>query len=189
MEEVINRLNKQLKFKCFYAGDKTESLGLVVDTHNELNPPANETDIDLLKNIIKENNSEIVEFYKKYNGLKLYCHEKESGLEIFPISEIASENEGWKAWFQEGEELKDYEKEGVAFGAVSRSGNYLVLFQGKVFYYDHEGNTDSPIVESFNEFLDIATKDPIKFLNDMGCNTRYSDGKTDKQWIPKEIVL
>jgi hypothetical protein len=46
----------------------------------------------------------------------------------------------------------------------------------------------SPIAESFEEFLDSILADPADFLNHLGCYTRYSDGKTDIQWIPKEYV-
>jgi hypothetical protein len=34
----------------------------------------------------------------------------------------------------------------------------------------------------------MVIKDPPGFLYQCGCFTRYSDGKTDIQWIPKEYV-
>ena len=45
-----------------------------------------------------------------------------------------------------------------------------------------------PIAGSFEEFLDSIVANPADFLYRRGCYTRYSDGKTDIQWIPKQYV-
>jgi hypothetical protein len=35
-----------------------------------------------------------------------------------------------------------------------------------------------------------VTADPASLMSEeLGCYTRYSDGKTDIQWIPKELVV
>jgi hypothetical protein len=77
-------------------------------------------------------------------------------------------------------------------GTVPHSGNYFVVpikgpSIGKVFYANHDGWYEKPFAKSFDDFVVRITKNPVKLLNDeLGCYTRYSDGKTDLQWIPKK---
>lgn len=185
--KAIKRSNQ--KFSCYKSGDKKEKLDLVVEIHHEINEPATENDISFLKKIISDNNDRIVNFYKEANGLKLYCNGDTSGIEIYPIDQLRELNEEWKESFSdfEEDELYDFQKNGVAFGTISQSGNYFVLLDGKVYYSDHDGGDDTILGEDFNEFLDKTVAEPADFLYEMGCYTRYSDGKTAGQWIPKEF--
>ena len=81
---------------------------------------------------------------------------------------------------------------GIAVATVPASGNYFVMpvegvAAGKIFYADHDGWYESAFADRFQDFLVRVTRDPVKLLaEDVGCYTRYSDGKTDKQWIPEE---
>jgi hypothetical protein len=84
---------------------------------------------------------------------------------------------------------------GVPFAHVPHSGNYFVMpvsgpNAGKVFYADHDGGYESAFAQGFNDFVFRITTDPASLLSDeLGCYTRYSDGKTSTQWIPKELVI
>ena len=61
---------------------------------------------------------------------------------------------------------------------------------GKIFYADHDGWYESPFAEDFNGFLLHVTQEPARLLaKEVGCFTRYSDGKTDTQWIPEEYFV
>lgn len=183
----INFPNQQ--FKCFKAGDDSESLDLTVGIHNELNPGATESEILILQELIPENNKEIIDFYKLYNGISLYRNGETSGIEMCPINDLKKLNEDWKEWFSdyEEDELYDFQKDGVAFGEIAHSGNYFVFYEGRVFYSDHDEFEEKDLGETFNEFLQKIADDPADFLLEMGCYTRYSDGKTEEQWIPKEF--
>jgi hypothetical protein len=44
------------------------------------------------------------------------------------------------------------------------------------------------IARNFEEFLAMICADPADFLYQRGCYTRYSDGNTAIQWIPKEFL-
>ena len=82
---------------------------------------------------------------------------------------------------------------GTAFGVVCHSANYFTFHTagphaGTVFYVDHDDWQDKPIAKTFTDFLALILRDPADFLFNVGCYTRYSDGKTDTQWIPKEYV-
>ena len=57
---------------------------------------------------------------------------------------------------------------------------------GKIFYADHDGWYESAFANDFQKFLAHVTRKPVNLLNEeLGCYTRYSDGKTDAQWIPE----
>ena len=81
---------------------------------------------------------------------------------------------------------------GIAFATVPQSGNYFVLpiegpSAGKIFYANHDGWYESAFADDFDGFLAHVVQDPVKLLaEEVGCYTRYSDGKTDTQWIPEE---
>ena len=191
MRNLIKKINlRNQKFKCHKSGDKDKRLNLTVDIHHELRNGATDNDISLLEKMIPENNEEVIELYKLYNGIKLYCNGNTSGLQIYPISDLKELNVEWKesiSYYDE-EDLYDFQKKGVAFGDISHSGNYFVLYKGKVYYSNHDGGDDTSLVESFKEFLSKIVENPAKFLYDMGCYTRYADGKTDGQWIPQEFI-
>jgi hypothetical protein len=85
--------------------------------------------------------------------------------------------------------------QGIAFGEIPNSANYAYFVihpsgqsAGRIFYADHDSFRDAAIAESFEEFLEDILRDPADFLYRHGCYTRYSDGKTAEQWIPKEYV-
>jgi hypothetical protein len=84
---------------------------------------------------------------------------------------------------------------GIVIGQIPRSGNYLLLgltgkYRGGVFYASHEDSYSlgKPLARSFTALLDLIAADPAKFLRDVGCYTRYSNGKTDTQWSPNELI-
>ena len=154
MQTFLDLLNsKNQSFKCFKAGDKSESLDYSVNVSSEIREGSSEEDLKILQQLIPENCQEIFEFYKLCNGVKLFCDEETAGVEFFKANELVAENEGWKAWFSERDEneLCNFEKNGIAFGTIPKSGNYFILYEGKVYYSDHDDMNDSPIAESFNE--------------------------------------
>lgn len=58
----------------------------------------------------------------------------------------------------------------------------------KIFYMDHDDFNEEPIADNVESLIDALLADPPQFLYDRGCYTRYSDGKTKRQWIPKQYV-
>lgn len=177
-------------FRCFKAGDSDESLDFDVQVENRCAPGASPEDIQNLRSQLGESSDELAELYSMHDGIQLYCQADSPGIELSPISSWPKLNQEWKGWFVdlEPDELWEFQAEGIAFGEVCFSGNYFVFHKGKVFYSDHDGGDDEPLAESFSAFLDRIMKDPAQFLEDVGCYTRYTDGKTDAQWIPKEYV-
>ncbi|MBN8787759.1 MAG: hypothetical protein J0I84_11770 [Terrimonas sp.] len=191
MQDFVRHINsKNKKFKCYLNSDESETLSLTVDIYNELNPGATEKEISLLTELVPDNNEQIVAFYKLYNGIKLYCNGDTSGLQFYSIGNLQDLNDEWKGGHSdfEEDELYDFQKSGVAFGEISHSGNYFIFFDSKVYYDDHDGRDDTTVGESFNDFLSNILANPADFLYERGCYTRYSDGKTNGQYIPKEFI-
>ncbi len=78
----------------------------------------------------------------------------------------------------------------LAFAEIPHSANYFTVKTtgpdfGKIFYADHDDFSDDPFANSFGEFLARIVADPAQFLYDVGCYTRYLDGKSSTQWIPR----
>ena len=93
----------------------------------------------------------------------------------------------------EPENDPDHIVTGISIATVPHSGNYFVMplegpSAGKIFYADHDGWYESAFADDFGGFLARVTREPVKLLaEDVGCYTRYSDGKSDAQWIPEEF--
>ena len=91
------------------------------------------------------------------------------------------------------DEMPEWFHRGVVIGAIPQSGNYFVIQpdgtrKGRVFYCDHDDFNSKPIAPSLEKLLKMIIDDPPGFMDRRGCYTRYSDGKTRTQWIPKEYV-
>ena len=133
---------------------------------------------------------EVKQLYAAHDGLCLYCQGDSPAVQFHAIGDWIALQREWKRWYEglDNAELYDFQKHGVAFGEVYFSGNYFVLYQGKVFYANHDGGDDTPLADTFFGFLSLFCEEPARFLCRLGCYTRYEDGKTDAQWIPERYV-
>ena len=131
--------------------------------------------------------------YSFHDGLDLYLQPPENaGLILYPINRWQDATESFKAdledWGRSVEDAYEFENHGVVIGEPAFSGNRIFHFKGAVYYSDHDGGDDVPLALSFSAFLDRIVADPAKFLYDLGCYARYSDGRTDTQWVPEIYV-
>ena len=174
-------------FNCYASGDNDEKIEFSITVENFINAGAKDKELESLKSNTQSNNPELIQFYNEHDGLKLYCQNNEPRLEFFPINSLSKANEEWKSWFDdlEEDEIYEFQKHGVAFGKVSNSGNYFVIYNGQIFYSDHDEWEEAILGQTLNEFLTKLASDPATMLYELGCYSRYSDGITDKQWIPK----
>jgi hypothetical protein len=198
LEELIS-VNMEVTFRCKAAGGADGEF--LITTNSEVLPPANESEIQEIRDRMKEHSLEVIEFYKKYGGIDFH-RESENGastLCIHPVQnwdELYSEVSEWFEMIDEDELDEsgiDWLESCVVFAEVPSSGNYFLIptagsEQGKVIYQDHDGFEPEVYANSFNEFLVKFLSQPIEQVDHLGCYTRYSDGKTNKQWIPVEIV-
>lgn len=177
------------RFICYPAGGK-DAPDQTFEVSHILNEAPTKTALEELKGKLSGDSAQLLSMYAHHNGLELYCENDIPSIEFYKIEDMDDRNEDWKGWFDmfDEDELCEFQKEGYAFGEISSSGNYFVWHQGKVYYSAHDDGDCEPVGESFDEFLEGIMHQPAQFLYDMGCYTRFSDGKTDIQWIPREYV-
>jgi len=179
--------NKNQKFYC---RDNKKEKELTVVLKNELGKPCDNKAIKTLEKIAGTESIYLQNLYQFCDGGDFQLNNKTIGLRIVSIENLESLNEEWKESFSyyEEEDLYDFQKNGFAFAEIYQSGNYFVMYNGKVFYSDHDGGDDTKWGNSIEDFLNIAFSDPAKFLYDAGCYTRYYDGKSDIQYIPEKLI-
>ncbi len=166
---------------------------LEVPTRHSLGAPADHASLAKLRDLLGAHSAPVEELYSQHDGCELYVQSPEHvGLVLFPIREWEPATERFRAeleeWGRDPDGLFDFERDGLVFGEPPGSGNYFLFYEGAVYYFDHDGGDDTPLADSFHEFLDRIVSDPPQFLEEIGCFARYSDGKTKKQWIPERYV-
>jgi hypothetical protein len=186
-------------FRCFDCRDRKKELTLLAQVKNTPSPPASAESMTVLEALLGTQFDDVQEFYERHDGLVLYedTRSDTTGLAFFPITvwrDLSGRmRDQFTAMGFEESHDPDGLLRGVAFGVVCHSSNYFTFqtegpHAGTVFYIDHDDWQDRPIAKSFTEFLELILRDPADFLLNVGCYTRYSDGKTDTQWVPKEYV-
>lgn len=184
-------------FWCVAAGDSSKPSILAKVTH-EINPPPSLDELAILAGLPKQVSEQFEDFYREKNGFTLYQDtlSEAAGVRVFRISEWAEKATEMREWYEDlfQEEDPDSIIVGLVIGEVPQSGNYFVMSLcepriGKVFYVVHDDWYEKPFANNFAEFLIRIIEEPAQLLSEeLGCYTRYSDGKTDTQWIPERYV-
>ncbi|PHR92738.1 MAG: hypothetical protein COA78_33285 [Blastopirellula sp.] len=186
-------------FRCFDCADRKKELKLLTPITNTRSPAASAESLRELETLLGTQFDDVQRFYELHDGLELYADTRSDavGLAFFPItvwSDLSRRMRGqFTAMGFEESHDPDGLLRGIAFGVVCHSSNYFTFqttgpHAGTIFYIDHDDWQDQPIAESFADFLALILRDPADFLFKVGCYTRYSDGETDTQWIPKEYI-
>jgi hypothetical protein len=175
------------RFECEPAGPP-RAIRIEVEISHRLGQPAKGAEIAELRRLLSGLRPEIEALYDVHDGMDLYIQGGTVGLALYPLSIWAAATKSFREDAAESgrlvEELYDFEREGIVIGEPPHSGNVLMLYQGRVHYSDHDGGDDTPLAETFGTFLQRIVADPPQFLLDLGCYARYSDGRSDIQWIP-----
>lgn len=185
-------------FHCYECGDRSESLSLIAPLSHTMGPPADETAIQLLQEYLGPKADSFVDLYSEHDGFTLYRDRQgdAEGLRFFPVEQWERFTQEMKESFSdmgfEPEEWPEAAVDSLAFGEIPHSGNFFTVKtsgskRGQIFYADHDDFTEEAFAKSLSEFLARIVKDPAQFLYDVGCYTRYSDGSTSAQWIPKQF--
>jgi hypothetical protein len=184
-------------FRC-YASQKPGGPRFLARIQHILHPPASPDSIAQIRESLGEHAAMVIAFFECHDGFVLYRDtlSDAAGIELLPVDLWPSATEDLRSWFEhladDPENDPDHILTGIAIATVPESGNYFVMpvegpAAGKVFYADHDGWYESAFAENFEDFLARVTRDPVQLLaEDVGCYTRYSDGKTDAQWIPED---
>ncbi len=174
----------------FLCNDAYGSEQLVVRLSNKVGRPASKRQLAALMHLAGPSFATLAPLYATCNGLELHRHGATAGLCVFAIAELAQRNLEWRAWFADREpsELYEFQRAGFAFATVEGSGNYFVAHAGRIHYSDHDGDDDAVWGEGVEDFFRRALSDPARFLREAGCYTRYSDRRTDTQFLPKRFL-
>jgi hypothetical protein len=199
LQQLADFVRTPCAFRCIGAGqfpDTPPAERFLAHVLHRLNPPATALQLWELRSSLGPHAAEAEAVYARHNGFVLYQDpmSNAAGIEALSIrrwSEAATEVRG---------RLSDYFRHqdpdrilgGVAFAHVPQSGNFFVIpvdgpNAGKVFYTNHEGGYEL-FAGGFDGFVQRVTTEPAALMFELGSHTRYSDGKTDVQWIPKELV-
>ena len=189
----VAHLNEQdSRFLCYPAGpDSADRIEVPIE--HAAGSPAAPEHLAKLRRLLGTHAAQVEDLYSKHDGFELYVQSPDhAGLVLFPISEWEPATQRFREelgeWGRTLDEAFDFEQHGLAFGEPAFSGNLFFLYDGAVYYSDHDGGDDTPLASTFSGFLDRIVDDPAKFLYDLGCYARYSDERTDTQWIPARYL-
>jgi hypothetical protein len=186
-------------FRCYAAGDRSEKPSFLARVTHRIGKPGTAKAIEVVTKRCGAASPVLKRFVALHDGLLLYRDVKSdaAGVEFFKAAEWHSRTremrESMTGMGFDEDDMPDWFHRGVVFGQIPHSANYFVVQpagakEGRVFYCDHDDVDPKPIAASFEKLLKMIVDDPPGFLDRRGCYTRYSDGKTRTQWIPKEYV-
>jgi hypothetical protein len=195
LEQLVRARNPG--FRCVGAGRLAKG-SFIARIRHILKSPAPPRLLEFIHERLGDYATSVADFYSEHNGFILY-HDTLSdaaGFELLPVEQWQQATSDMHKWFgdlaEEPGNDPDRIATGVAIATVPQSGNHFVVpiegpNAGKIFYADHDGWYESAFAQSFEDMLIRLSKNPVRLLNEeFGCYTRYSDGKTDIQWIPEE---
>jgi hypothetical protein len=201
LEQLREFVRTPCAFWCTRAGEvntpkEERFLARVV---HRLNRPATSIEMWELRSVLGRYAPQIEAVYAEHNGFVLYqdCLSDAAGVESLSIRAWPAAAEKLRNWLSDfvGDNDKDHILGGVPFARVPHSGNYFVIpvdgpSAGKIFYADHDGWYDSAFAADFNDFVQRITTEPATLISEeLGSCTRYSDGSSNTQWIPRELAI
>jgi hypothetical protein len=187
-------------FRCHLAG-KDDDFAFTAKLVHQVGKPSGPAAISKLKRIFPKAPASLVNFYKLHDGMYLYRDTRPefrsrsryaAAVLFYPIDAMEKQTQAMRAAYEEGFLVGPDEpgrlSTGIAFAEIFQSDNFFVFYSGKIYYCDHDGYSEKLFAKDFESFLKLIYSDPAGFLDKCGCYTRYSDGKTKAQWIPKVYV-
>jgi len=183
------RTHLALKNPRFRCRDVSGQHHLTVNLTSLAGAPATLRELEALRDFAGAQYAFLEPLYRELNGVTLHGHRDTFGLVVARVEQLPEFASDWKdSFYEEEDDLYPFQREGIAFATIAHSGNYFAAHNGKIYYDDHDGGDDSVWGEDLESFFERALLEPAKFLYDAGCYTRYSDGKSDRQFIPEEFL-
>lgn len=193
-------------FSCIAAGDRSPSpVSFTTPIDHETTPPLDEDSLNQLALQIG-NLSFVLAFYRTWGSLRLFrgCYPipqlgRPSAYYIAPPvawEELRESVDDWWSQLDEDERddiLPDWSSDYAVIGEVPNSGNYFLLVlkgqdRGKVYEFEHDGFEFIERGTNFEDFLNVLARTDPKSLAQIGGHTRYGDGQTSTQWVPREYA-
>ncbi len=200
LQELLQHRNP--RFVCEAAGDKPNAGEHIAHIDQEVTPGLDANALADLRQQVGDL-PHLLAFYERYGSVRLFRDSiegkwsgKASAYYIAPPDEWAEFRDGAESWFddldeEDQETLPDWISNYVVVGEIPQSGNYFLVplvgeSRGKVYTFDHDGYVFSERGGNFEEFVDSLARVDAEHLDDIGGHTRFSDGKTEYQWMPHQ---
>lgn len=202
LQEILRHRNP--RFVCEAAGNKPEAGEHIAHIDHEVTPGLDANALAELRKQVGDL-SHLLAFYERYGSVRLFRDSieqkwtgRESAYYLAPPDEWVELRDQAESWFDDLDEddqetLPDWITEYVVVGEIPESGNYFLVplvgeDRGKVYMFDHDGYLFSECGSNFEEFVNALASVDAEHLDRMGEHTRYSDGVTSYQWMPKTYL-
>lgn len=194
-------------FACHACGDGQEKEAYIAPVSHLAHAPATSAALQRIPHVPGADAAR--EFYASHDGALLYTAQglmsghggPDEGIEIFPIQEWDSRTKETLDFWNESE----YEDDDMPYGrndfiaiAHSRGASTYIHWvtrgpnAGAVYWWPTTmppDKHDAPLAADLGKFIETICTQPVHFLNDLlFCYTRFSDGKSETQWIPKRYL-
>lgn len=193
--EAIRNLvaHRNPRFHC-ESGDQT----FLASLRHELPGPALPRQIQWLRERLPSGYEDLLAFYEQHDGFTLYADTRSDsfGIRLLPLGEISGATGHLREWvrdFHDDDPLQILSAYAIAEPPNCADGFYITTEGpnvGKVMQFVHDDWREEPLAATFTDFLGLIASDPIPLLIDLcGGYSRYSDGRTDTQWIPSAYTF
>jgi len=187
--------HKKPGFACYACGDKSKAEKFIAPVTHEVALPASKKSLAQIPSI--GGSKDAVNFYAEHDGAQLYSGE----IEIFSIDEWSGRTEqsieNWEEAGYEDDEMPYGRNDFLAIAYPQGASTYVHWVTrgpaaGQVWWWASTmppARDASPAATTFRGFIDMVCNEPVRFLNEVSlCYTRFSDGRTVKQWIPIRYI-
>jgi len=196
---LLNR--RRQRFVCTPAGVDTDNKNdfTALITH-KVTPPI---EASRLKQLEKEIgcHDQLFELLSTYGSIRLYCDtlSEDSAFYVAHPDEWQELQEDFSIWLddldddEEEDLLPDWIDNVIVIGEIPSSGSYYLLptvgaEKGKVYEFEHDGFEFIKVGEDIFSFVDKICTVTDDLIGNILSHTRYSDGKTDIQWLAQKYV-
>jgi hypothetical protein len=194
-------------FACYACGDPDEKEGLVAPVAHKAHAPAKAAALDRIPDLPGAATAHA--FYADHDGALLFTTKglmaaqggPDEGVELFPLRTWAARTretvEFWEETGYHDERMPYSRNDFLAVAHVRGASTYIHWVvrgpnAGRIYWWPTTmppGKRDPPLAATFESFIETICTQPVHFLNELiFCYTRFSDGKTRTQWIPKRYI-
>jgi hypothetical protein len=193
LQTLLSRKNQ--RFTCTPAGRKNDNTTFTAQITHEVTGGLPQEDIDALEQQIGHQDR-LFSVLSGFGSIRLYCDTLSDGSAFYLAHPSEWENleNDFRMWLDDlddderAELLPDWLDDAIVIGEIPSSGNYFLFpvtgeHQGKIFEFEHDGFEFIEVGADLYSFLDYLCTVTDRLIANIRSHTRYSDGKTDIQWL------
>ncbi|MDB5325584.1 MAG: hypothetical protein JWM57_1153 [Phycisphaerales bacterium] len=188
-------------FACIANSDPTNTEGYLAPLLHLAGPPGG----SLLRSQIPDvpGSRDAAAIYAAHDGMLLYTDAatQSEGVEIFPIGQWKERTKQMvESWVEDNypdDDMPYGHDDFIAFGHSRGASSYLHWVirgpkAGSIYWWPWTMRPERytpPMAATFADFVTLLYEKPAFFFNELLlCYTRFSDGRTGKEWLPNRYV-